>query len=75
MNQKPEDIFFEVLAHLVDFLNESGWERSDGLLKSMGPTCPYFIKSKGLMYNNFNKEKFQELVSSVINAAVKNHNG
>jgi hypothetical protein len=62
---KPEDNFFQSIAQLVDFLNKSGWERSDGLLKSMGPTCPYFIKSKGLMYNNFDKEKFSSLVELV----------
>jgi hypothetical protein len=63
-----EDDFFNSLSTLITFLNKEGWERTDGLLKSMGPTCPYFIKSKGLMYNNFNKEKFLELVDLVSKA-------
>jgi hypothetical protein len=66
-----EDIFFNSLSNLINFLNKEGFARSDGLLKSMGPTCPYFIKSKGLMYNNFNKEKFLELADLVSKAADK----
>jgi hypothetical protein len=66
-----EDIFFQSITQLVNFLNKSGFERSKGLLDSMGPTCPYFIKSKGLMYNSFDSEKFSELVSTVSKTAGK----